>query len=281
MTTRWNRIHSLLGAVAAAGLLAAGGQSAEATVFSYEGFDYGDGSLIGNSGGTGWGGAWAGSDASTGSDHTLDYQDGNGTDLPTEGVGARMDRTSRSTNRMLADTHSDGVLWMSYLFQPTLNTFEAFDKDENEFSMQLRDVTGSSAVTRLSIGKDVNNDNYVVNDVDTGTSAITDDVQFFAVRYDFDNGSVHVFRNPDLGSAPDTGTAWATLTGLDAADMAFDQVRFSAPPGNFPSFDTQFRFDEIRLGSDYSSVVVPEPATLGLLGTGLMLMVARRRRTQA
>jgi len=272
--TRW------MTTLIAAGLFAG---TSHADLLTYEGFDTETQSNFTNlTTGTGWAGAWSGQtgDASVRADRALSYTDGDSNVLPVAGFGAHINRTSRSVSRTFDATHSSGVFWLSVLYQPLLPGADGFVADENEHGMRLRNGTATAS---LNIGKSENNDNWRINGVDTGVSAVNTDLQFFLVRYEIgntaDDGSVHVWMNPVISAEPALGDAIVGQTGLDSTAMSFDNIIFSAPPGNLPSFDPQFAFDEIRLATDFANAVgVPEPASVAMLGIGGLAMLARRRR---
>jgi hypothetical protein len=44
-------------------------------------------------------------------------------------------------------------------------------------------------------------------------------------------------------------------------------------------WDPVFQMDELRIGTTWASVTIPEPASLGLLMIGCVLLVIRRQRT--
>jgi hypothetical protein len=94
---------------------------------------------------------------------------------------------------------------------------------------------------------------------------------FYVLRIDFGVGDVDTVRaytNPLLSGEPGTPDGILTVTGL-----SFDRIGLA----NFGGGTGAFEVDEIRVGTDYASVAVPEPSTLVLLATGLAgLLVVRR-----
>ena len=79
--------------------------------------------------------------------------------------------------------------------------------------------------------------------------------------------------NPQLSVEP----TWAYVGATESATGGWnlDAVRVVCTAPNNASAGW---IDEIRIGTAYSDVVVPEPATMGLLGLGLVGLVARRRK---
>ena len=93
----------------------------------------------------------------------------------------------------------------------------------------------------------------------------------FVLRFTFgvgNNDTLAVYTNPTVGN-PEPGSPSGSITGLD---LSFDRVGTAHFSNGF------ITADEIRIGGSYGSVVVPEPAMLGLLGVGAVARVVRRRR---
>ena len=93
----------------------------------------------------------------------------------------------------------------------------------------------------------------------------------FVLKFTFgvgDNDTLAVYTNPTVGS-PEPGSATGSITGLD---LSFDRVGTAHFSNGF------ITADEIRIGSTYTSVVVPEPSLLGLGVLGAAGVLARRRR---
>lgn len=115
----------------------------------------------------------------------------------------------------------------------------------------------------------------------TGAPQDASDTPFVVVSYTFNGGSttddvVRLWVNPnpaDFGAvtAP-THTVQGGTTGADATQIASFIVRNVSGVGS-----PVVRFDELRIGTDWASVTIPEPGSLGLLLVGCGLTSWRRR----
>ena len=118
----------------------------------------------------------------------------------------------------------------------------------------------------------------LVNQVDSESAATSvsavDDANggddFLVLRIDFgdESDTLSLYANPTLGAEPLTADAT-----LDASDLQIRRIHWK--PGNDVG-DGQI--DAIRFGETFADVtpVVPEPASLGLLAAGSLLMLRRR-----
>jgi hypothetical protein len=82
------------------------------------------------------------------------------------------------------------------------------------------------------------------------------------------NEVVRQYVNPSTVAEP--GTADVTIA--DKGNFAWDNLRIQSGNGGTASFD------EIRIGTTYADVVVPEPTSMALLGVGVAGLLVRRRR---
>ena len=169
------------------------------------------------------------------------------------------------------------VLYLSFLFQSgqetgittyqTLHLNQGTNGDANRaFDIG---ITSNGALDGNEFGFGVN-DNYGV-----GTSqelgAANSTVNLFVVKFDLsasaNSDSVTAWLNPTLGGVGDP-SGGLTVSGVN---LVWDTLMLSDYDGNSASWD------EIRWGTDFNSVTVPEPAAALLGGVGVLALLRRRR----
>lgn len=264
-----------------------------AELIAYEGFDYADGDLRGESGGEGeWLSAWIqGQGFGSGvtwqvGQPSLSYTDSGGRALPTAGGAVRADdggagdtefREARTWDSF--DYNDDGdVLWFSFLFNRSSgntsgghfwiigdaglsNGIGVFINPENVSArIQVDFSVNSSSSESFTVGED----HFVVGRI-TFSDLMDDEVRFWL--------------DPELDAIP-----LDTASNSGAVSAALNQTNknsFYMRQFNSPGVTA---IDEIRIGTDFFSVVgVPEPSSLALAGVALLcagrLMSVNRQRT--
>jgi hypothetical protein len=253
---------------------------AAAATVAYEGFNYSSGAqLWGQSGGTGWNGAWRQRLVGTAgvtpavSSTGLSYVDANGNQLTTSGLAAVVNNTGGTQIgfRDLAIGRTTET-WMSFLIDP--------GSSGNFIGMTLYDLSDNNGAPNSIVGIDqrLSTDGLRLTALgDTGHIDFdpVDDTTVFTVLHLVKGGGtagadlIEVFYNPLLNSTPATA-----FDSINVTSGSFDRVRIAA------TIATPALFDEFRVGDSFADVapyVVPEPSTCGLLALGLGALFARRR----
>lgn len=262
---------SLMAVVAVtATLTLAGAASAD---LIYTGFDYGQPGLDGGSSPNdiGFAGDW------TGNDYGLD-----GTSLPyPAGVtlgqqpGKVADSSSNDSRRELAhtlDLTSNATWYMSYLSstaQTSATNIWLMSGSQRQWSFDFGGSTFQGQVATFD-GNNAYSRSY------DGVNKIGGEVYLFVVKLEAN------------GSAGATGSMAVYQVGVDsvpATEPAVWPVSHTEPVANTVTLDhisiqgsNSFEFDELRIGTTYASVLVPEPASVALLGLGGLMMLRRGRR---
>ncbi len=272
-----------------AGLAALGAAStASASLLAIENFEYDVGTgLSGQNGGTGWPDAWGGTWSSTGGSSTI----GSGPlvypgHFASSGNRAVIDASSGTvaTPRALPagiDTTS-GSLYFSYLTrrtadtERTLNFSFAVGGNERFAFGQINDTGGNFGV-------------FAHNNM-TGTGSGTvfaDDPIAFELNevylimgriefgFDGDNDRVSLFVNPTPGESESNLTPYMQWDQYDLGDI--DRFRVFAG-GATDLAASGGEFDQIRFGTSFDAVVVPEPSTYAAIFGALALAFAVYRR---
>lgn len=287
---------TILVGVAALALTTAAPASAE--LLAYEGFNYSAGSsLVGLEGGVGFAGPWGTSGGSALiQDPTLAYAGlvTSGGRLFTGGDGTG----SVSIFRDLAFSRGDEgtTTWVSFLGQATTELSANFGPDgaptmvrgwnlalfsDGSEKLALGEGTRTSGATLPDTDVWGLVDRGGVNNVGTAwTDQPIDLLGFVVVRIDHGPENVDVaylWINPALGPEPAIGTAQATATG----DWGFNRIRPFAgnPNATSEQVGAQGYFDEIRIGTTWEAVAVPEPSSMALLVLGGLALLRLRRKS--
>lgn len=186
---------------------------------------------------------------------------------------ANSGRVFRLLDSTLAVTNSTaGTVYLSFLFQSGQETGATTYQ-----MLSLYNATTADANRNFDIGLTTNGGqsgtayNFGADNAYTSTGVAADTtVHLFVVKFDLSTAalgdSVTVWVDPTLGAGDPTGGV--TVTGKD---LTWDRLTFSDYDGNSAAWD------EVRWGTDFNAVTVPEPAS-ALLGSFGVLALLRRRR---
>jgi hypothetical protein len=243
------RIITALGAA-----LLLGGTVAKGGLLIHDNFAYPDGDLAGN-GGSGWTGAWSGTNPVLVTSPGLGFADAIGNTLVTSGSALNTADGGPATTISSRETGDrNGEAWISVLIQPQ-NTSSDF------IGVSFYDNGLATADARFAIehanGKDLRLTRRGGGTVNSTSFTSTIGKPVLAVIHLVPDGGggdpaldrIDVFFNPTLGVEPGAPHASLTIDGLQ-----FDRVR-AAQNGR------SSLVDELRVGTTYADVTPYVPAT--------------------
>jgi len=239
------------------------GASSEAALLVYEGFDYSVGSLSGQSGGSGWTGAWTSGDNYSVAANSLAMAN-----LPFATVGGSAVGQS-TVNRDFSyaiDFDSEGIYYGSFIMKRT--GWESTDGGGEWFDVHLR----SSSYKRLAKFGITSGEQFQVGlDASTakGGDAATTNPYFMVFKL-----VTHAGSTPDeyyLKSYAETDTvdltetaSWTATKTYSTNGIANKFTLWAGTDGDDGNGVFQAAIDEIRIGETWNDVI-PEPATMGLV----------------
>lgn len=285
--------HERFSRVALLSALFASPSLLHAVVLSHDSFTgYSLGELPGqNPTVTGYSGAWAdtafGDAEPSVTDGSLTYSNplylgssGDKISKGADGVGinaGNSGRTERLLDSSLVVTNSTaGSVFMSFLFQSGFEN-AAGDAAVYQTLGLWNGSSGGDGPRQFDAGiasGDFGTTNYAyrVNNSVVGNLGVASNstVQLFVVKFDLSTAAasdnITVWLNPTLGSGEPGGGF--TITGRD---MAFDRLVFSDYASNSTNWD------EVRWGTSFNAVTIPEPTSALLSSFGLVALLRRRR----
>jgi hypothetical protein len=241
-------------------------------------------------GGSGWANPWEVADSWRDGvqvvNHAMNYSNGS-VSINSGSQALQVDVPNTTTAVPLARQFAGqtGTLYMSFLLEaPTISDNIAPNSTDDFFQFGFdTNGVGASNNTRASggIADDASQQKFFTRD---GTQAadsvfgpvVNPTTTYLLVLKIEKNGSsydeITLFINPD---STDENTQTSTVVATGASTLvtpSFFLFRFA----RHEVVDSYY-LDRFRLGTDFESVVIPEPATLVLLGLGALSMMRRRR----
>lgn len=224
-----------------------------------------------------WGTQWptvvAGSLNYTGASYAA--SSGNSINVPNaafdQSHSGRMYRLLDST--LAVNSSTSGKLYLSWLFQSGnqgATTYQMLDLYNGSTADASRAFT--AGITQNG-GNSGNQYDFGLNEAYTSTGVAVDTgVHLFVAEFNLSatagQDSMTFWLDPTLGAGDPTGGI--TISGQD---IAFDRLAISDYDENSASWS------DIRWGTTFNSVTVPEPSTLALIGlAGVAVMLRRQRK---
>jgi hypothetical protein len=271
------------------GCLVAASGAARAALIAYEPFATGDGAYnVGeidnqNPTVTGFSGAWTINAGQTGySGGTVSATGLTYPGLPTTGgmYAALNARWYRALSTPFDGTTS-GTYWMSFLYQSTEangGNFQAFElyNEGAKTRGDYWDYPGADGTRMFAIVNGA--EGWGGGGAGTGQFSILADntkllgaadtaVNLFVIKMEFNssgNDTFTAWMNPSLASEPTGGVSYT-------GNLSFTYAGVFNANGS-----GEARLDELRIGTTFASVI-PEPASIGMLGAAAVAMLLRRR----
>lgn len=278
----------LIAAFAALGILAFTTPVAEGALTDAESFNYSGTTLNGQNGGTGWNGGWI----ATGTSPSIELSN-DGVSLVHSGVptssGSRVSTGGLSANagstRLLSETvdlsGEGNVAYASALFRKNAPNGGGVNNDN--ILIEFTDALGNR---RWGFGIAGNGDFPWLNhngSTPAANSVVPGETYLIVTKVishatDPDEYFLKVFGPGYATEVPSTEPTTWDVQAAQGTAAVLDRLRIRIDPGNTGAAPGEV--DEIRIGTDWASVTVPEPGTAGLIGfAALSLGLRRRRRT--
>lgn len=264
--------------------------TASATLLFYEGFDYNTGQLTGKNGGEGDWAAWSGPNnpqvVEPGSTTTL--PNGSTITAPNPMAFSNGDVAHEGGNRLVAGGPTDGGTPLNRVFDTALTGQDIW------FSMLFAGTQGGQVYVGLLGSGAAGWQNHGFRFDGEGVKASAggnfstavggnsiSNVRLLVFNLVWDEaanngnggyGQTNLYVNPDTLTTP-TSTTRSISGNLKPTSVTRFQIHGATPNQNIA-------WDEIRIGTTYESVVIPEPAHMTLLagiGLGLGVLMLRRR----
>lgn len=267
---------------------------AQASLLLYEGFNYESAPIVGQNGGSGFGGAWTqyASPASINLNAGLDYTDTNDDVLLAIGGSASITSVAsggitRAFGAITAAADTTTTYWLSFVGS---TAWSATGSGNNYFS-SLRLSSGTTDL--LSVGAFGGSANWRVRanggTYSSATTSLNSSTEaLIVVRIDVNtaaagNDAVYLWINPTLNAEPSIAATAGFITGNDLwSAFSLDGLRISVNENATASATKSISLDELRFGTTYSDVTpqaIPEPASAGTMAglAALALLLIRRR----
>lgn len=261
-----------IGCIASLGIIS----NAYASLLAYEGFDYASTNLAGANGGSGWATSWKGNAALT--TNSLADMQTNSVPAPT-GYGPNpIGGSTKMANPGGAISAYRGLTSASDIDLGVTSTYYMsmlVERSGSGFSFGIKDSSGVNNV----LGAAVSTGGAITMSV--GTNAVTS-------ANIIGNGSAYLWVFKVVANASGVDTAYVQVynegvtvpSAEPAAWLLTNNVALSSIGSVLylgGGSNRTIQYDEIRIGTTWDSVVIPEPATIGLLGLALPVLLCLRR----
>jgi hypothetical protein len=248
---------------AAASLLLLGLAQAEGAILVLEQFNYTAGGIAGLNGGTGFTGAFTGTGSVTAPGLQFPNLITVGNKFTTASSNGGAFRTINPI-----DTNS-GTIWVSFL--ESTNGTVADYAGLSFFNGGTEELFLGKPSSTTNYGFDVSGVAGGANNSAAAPALATASFLLYRISFSSLGETVDFFANNSPGTTPTTPT-----------------ISFAVPEGSFLSTFNTIRiqsgnqaanFDEVRIGTTYADVSpVPEPASVGVIGAGVLALAGVRRR---
>lgn len=253
---------------------------AQASLVDADSFDYtANDNLETKNGGTGWGGAWDAPSSISIDNGSLSFTDSNSDNLSVAGNAISFADDGGTANRDTSSSFSNQDIWLSALVRA--------EDESNQMQVRMRGSGGDNWARFRSKNGDItlfsdNSGSNVDTDDIKGTATVADNTNFLVMKLERGTAAggddtLKGWINPDVGvSSPQNFDGSGELnTEGNIGDL--QELRLFS--GSQTSDGDRF-MDEVRFGTSFESVAIPEPGSMTLFLLGAIGLALSRRRNR-